>query len=162
LALLHITSQVNDVADPFGISEGVKGLTDSIEASRNASKGLSQSIENIQRDGLDVANKQAQERIRARREAEFKKQRALIKALESWQKKKQISDEEAKLKIDFVKKYGAKEWEAVLKIKLDIENMQRKDNEEYQHDLKAVRRVQFYCFAAAAVIAWYLTWGYKF
>jgi hypothetical protein len=150
------------VADPFGLSEGVKGLTDSLEASRNASKGLSQSIENIQRDGLDVANKQAQERLRLRREAEFKKQRALIKALESWQKKKQISDEEAKLKIDFVKKYGAKEWESVLKIKLDIENLERKDNEEYQHDLKAVRRVQFYCFAAAAVIAWYLTWGYKF
>jgi hypothetical protein len=161
LALLHITSQVNDVADPFGLSEGVKGLTDSIEASRNASKGLSQSIENIQRDGLDVANKQAQERLRLRREAEFKKQRALIKALESWQKKKQISDEEAKLKIDFVKKYGAKEWESVLKIKLDIENLERKDNEEYQHDLKAVRRVQFWCFFVAAFIAWYLTWGIK-
>jgi hypothetical protein len=149
------------VADPFGISEGVKGLTGSLEASRTASKGLSQSIENIQRDGLDVANKQAQERLRARREAEFKKERALIKALDSWKHKKQISDEEAKLKIDFVKKYGAKEWEAVLKIKLDIENMQRKDNEEYQHDLKAVRRVQMYCFALAAVIAWYLTWGIK-
>jgi hypothetical protein len=49
----------------------------------------------------------------------------------------------------------------VLKIKLDIENMQRKDNEEFQHDLKAVRRVQFYCFALAAVFAWYFTWGYK-
>jgi hypothetical protein len=145
----------------YGISEGVKGLTNGLEASRTASKGLSQSIENIQRDGLDVANKQAQERLRARREAEFKKERALIKALESWKHKKQISDEEAKLKIDFVKKYGAKEWEAVLKIKLDIENMQRKDNEEYQHDLKAVRRVQMYCFAAAALIAWYLTWGIK-
>jgi hypothetical protein len=149
------------VADPFGLSEGVKGFTDSIEASRTASKGLSQSIENIQRDGSDVAHKQAQERIRQRREAELKKERALIKALESWKHKKQISDEEAKLKIDFVKKYGAKEWEAVLKIKLDIENMERKDNEEYQHDLKAIRRVQFYCFAAATVIAWYLTWGYK-
>ena len=149
------------MADPFGISEGVKSLTGSLEASRTASKGLSESIENIQRDGLDVANKQAQERLRARREAEFKKERALIKALESWQHKKQISDEEAKLKIDFVKKYGAKEWEAVLKIKLDIENMQRKDNEEFQHDLKAVRRVQFYCFCVAAVFAWYFTWGYK-
>jgi hypothetical protein len=149
------------VADPFGISEGVKSLTGSLEASRTASKGLSESIENIQRDGFDVANKQAQERLRARREAEFKKERALIKALDSWKHKKQISDEEAKLKIDFVKKYGAKEWEAVLKIKLDIENMQRKDNEEYQHDLKAVRRVQMYCFALAAVIAWYLTWGIK-
>jgi hypothetical protein len=149
------------VADSFGISEGVKSLTGSLEASRTASKGLSQSIENIQRDGLDVANKQAQERLRARRETEFKKERALIKALDSWKHKKQISDEEAKLKIDFVKKYGAKEWEAVLKIKLDIENMQRKDNEEFQHDLKAVRRVQFYCFCVAAVFAWYFTWGYK-
>ena len=150
------------MADPFGLSEGVKGLTGSLEASRTASKGLSQSIENIQRDGTDVANKQAQERLRARREAEFRKEKALIKALEHWKHKKQISDEEANLKIKFIKAHGAKEWEAVLKIKLDIENMQRKDNEEYQHDLKAVRRVQFYCFAAAAVIAWYLTWGYKF
>ena len=149
------------MADPFGISEGVKTLSGSLDSSREAAKGLSKSIEAAQHDATEVAQKQSNERIRARREAEFKKERALIKALDSWKHKKQISDEEAKLKIDFVKKYGAKEWEAVLKIKLDIENMQRKDNEEYQHDLKAVRRVQFYCFAAAAVCAWYLTWGYK-
>jgi hypothetical protein len=150
------------MADPYGMSEGVKALSGSLDASREASKGLSKSIEAAQHDATEVAQKQANDRIRARREAEFKKERALIKALESWKHKKQISDEEAKLKIDFVKKHGAKEWEAVLKIKLDIENLQRKDNEEYQHDLKAVRRVQFYCFAAAAVIAWYLTWGYKY
>ena len=150
------------MVDPYGITEGVKALSGSLDANREAAKGLSKSIENVQHDATEVAQKQANDRIRARREAEFKKERALIKALESWKHKKQISDEEAKLKIDFVKKYGAKEWEAVLKIKLDIENMQRKDNEEYQHDLKAVRRVQFYCFAAAAVIAWYLTWGYKY
>jgi len=149
------------VPDPFGISEGVKGLSGSLDSSREASKQLSKSIEGVQQDAVDVAQKQAQERIRLRREAEFRKQRALIKALEDWQKKKQISDEEAKLKIDFVKKYGAKEWEAVLRIKLDIENLERKDNEEYQHDLKAVRRVQFWCFFVAAFIAWYLTWGIK-
>ena len=149
------------MADPFGITEGVKTLSGSLDASREASKGLSKSIEGIQKDGLDVAQKQAQERLRARREAEARKEMALIKALEAWKHKKQISDEEARLKIDFVKKYGAKEWEAVLKIKLDIENLQRKDNEEYQHDIKAVRRVQLYCFAAAALIAWYLTWGIK-
>ena len=149
------------MADQFGFSEGVKTLSNSLDSSRQASKQLSKSIEDIQKDGTEVAQKQAQDRIRARREAEFKKERALIKALESWKHKKQISDEEAKLKIDFVKKYGAKEWEAVLRIKLDIENMERKDNEEYQHDLKAVRRVQFYCFAVAALIAWYLTWGIK-
>ena len=149
------------MSDPFGLSEGVKTLSGSLDASREASKGLSKSIEGIQKDGLDVAQKQAQERLRARREAEARKEMALIKALEAWNHKKQISDEEARLKIDFVKKYGAKEWEAVLKIKLDIENLQRKDNEEYQHDIKAVRRVQMYCFAVAALIAWYLTWGIK-
>jgi hypothetical protein len=147
--------------DPFGISEGVKTLSGSLDASREAAKGLSKSIEGIQQDGLDVAQKKAQEKIRARREAEARKEMALIKALEAWKHKKQISDEEARLKIDFVKKYGAKEWDAVLKIKLDIENLQRKDNEEYQHDIKAVRRVQLYCFALAALIAWYLTWGIK-
>ena len=142
--------------DPFGISEGVKTLSGSLDASRQASKGLSKSIEGIQQDGLDVAQKQAQDRLRARREAEARKEMALIKALEAWNHKKQISDEEARLKIDFVKKYGAKEWDAVLKIKLDIENMQRKDNEEFQHDLKAVRRVQFYCFLAALVVTLWL------
>jgi hypothetical protein len=149
------------VPDPFGISESVKGLSNSLDSSREAAKGLSKSIEGIQQDATDVAQQKAQERRRAIREAEFKKQTALIKALEDWQKKKQISDQEAKLKIDFVKKYGAKEWDAVLKIKLDIENMERKSNEEFQHDLKEVRKVQFYCFALAALIAWYLTWGIK-
>ena len=145
--------------DEFGFLAGAKGISESLKSGREAGKILGSSVEDVQKDAVDVAQKQAQERIRARREAEFKKQRALIRALESWQKKKQISDEEAKLKIDFVKKYGAKEWEAVLKIKLDIENMERKDNEEYQHDLKAVRQVQFWCFFVAAFIAWYLTWG---
>lgn len=149
------------MSDPFGITEGVKTLSGSLDASREAGKKLSKNIEDIQKDGLAVAQQKAQERIRERREAELRKQNALIKALEDWKKKKQISDEEARLKIDFVKKYGAKEWEAVLKIKLDIENLQRKDNEDFQHDLKEVRRVQFVCFALAALIAWYLTWGIK-
>jgi hypothetical protein len=149
------------MSDPFGLSEGVKTLSGSLDASREASKGLSKSIEDIQQDGIDVAQKKAQERRRLHREAELKKEKALIKALEEWKRKKQISDEEANLKIKFVKAHGAKEWEAVLKIKLDIENMERKNNEAFQHDVKEVKRVQFYCFAAAAVIAWYVTWGYK-
>ena len=149
------------MSDPFGIAQGAKTLSSSIDASREASKGLTKSIEGIQHDGLAVAQQKAIERRRVAREEEHRKQTALIKALEDWQQKKQISDKEAKLKIDFVKKYGAKEWEAVLKIKLDIENMERANNEAFKHDLKEVRKVQFYCFAVAALISWYLTWGYK-
>ena len=147
--------------DIFGFSEGAKALSSSLESSRESSKQLSKSIEGVQQDTIDFAQQRAQDRIRAKREAELKKERALIKALESWKHKKQISDEEAKLKIDFVKKHGAKEWEAVLKIKLDIENLERKNNEEYQHDLKEVRKVQFWCFFVAGLIAWYFTWGIK-
>jgi hypothetical protein len=149
------------VPDPYGLSEGVKGLSGSLNTTREASKQLSKSIENIQHDATELAQKQANDRIRLRREAEFKKERALLKALKQWQHNKEISDQEAKLKIDFVKKHGAKEWEAILKIKLDIESMEKKDNNQYQHDLKAIRRVQFYCFCVAAVFAWYFTWGYK-
>jgi hypothetical protein len=144
------------MSDLLGLTEGVKGLSAGFDSAREAGKSVSKQIEGIQKDGLDVAQQKAQERIRARREAEFKKERALIKALDEWKRKKQISDEEANLKIGFVKKYGAKEWDAVLKIKLDIENMERKNNEEFQHDLKAVRRVQVWCFIAALIVTLWL------
>jgi hypothetical protein len=144
------------MSDLLGLSEGAKGLSSGLDSARSASKSVTKSIEGIQNDGLEVAQQRAQERIRARREAEAKKERALIKALEEWKRKKQISDEEADLKIKFVKQYGAKEWEALLRIKLDIENMERKNNDEFQHDLKAVRRVQFYCFVAALIVTLWL------
>jgi hypothetical protein len=142
--------------DPYGISEGVKALSGSLDSGREAAKGLSKSIEGVQQDAADVANAKALERRRAAREAEFRKETALIRALKDWNHKKQISDQEAKLKIDFVKKYGAKEWEALLRIKLDIENMERKNNEDFQHDLKAVRRVQMWCFVAALIVTLWL------
>jgi hypothetical protein len=147
---------INNVSDLLGLSEGAKGLSSGLDSAREAGKSVSKQIENIQKDATDVAQQRAQERIRARREAEFKKERALIKALDEWKRKKQISDEEADLKIKFVRQYGAKEWEALLRIKLDIENLERKNNEEFQHDLKAVRRVQFYCFMAALLVTLWL------
>jgi hypothetical protein len=146
----------SDVSDLLGLSDGVKGLSSGLDSARDAGKSVSKQIENIQKDATDVAKERAQERVRAAREAELKKERALIKALNEWKRKKQISDEEADLKIKFVKQYGTKEWDALLRIKLDIENMERKNNEEFQHDLKAVRRVQFYCFVAALVVTLWL------
>jgi hypothetical protein len=144
------------MSDLLGLSEGAKGLSSGLDSARSASKSVTKSIEGIQNDSLEVAQQRAQERIRARREAEAKKERALIKALDEWKRKKQISDEEADLKIKFVRQYGAKEWDALLRIKLDIENMERKNNEEFQHDLKAIRRVQFYCFMVALIVTLWL------
>ena len=142
------------MTDP--ILGGINSLSQSLNATQKATKNLTKSIENIQQESVDIASRKAQERIRERREAEFRKEQALTKALQEWQRKRYISDEEAKLKIDFVKKYGAKEWEAVLKIKLDIENLERKANEDFQHDLNEIRRVQMWCFIAALIVTLWL------
>ena len=142
--------------DDLGLSAGAKGISEGIKTGREAGREIGKNIEEVQKEAVDLAKERANARIRERREAEFKKERALVKALEEWKRKKRISDEEADLKIKFVKQYGAKEWDALLKIKLDIENMERKNNEEFQHDLKEIRRVQFYCFAAALIVTLWL------
>jgi hypothetical protein len=144
------------MSDPLGLVEGVKGLSAGLDAGREAAKSVGKQIESLQHDSLEVAQRQARERVTARREAEFKKERALIKALEQWKHKKQISDEEAKLKIDFVKKYGAKEWEALLRIKVDIEKLEHQDKEAFNNDLNKVRQVQIWCFIVALIVTLWL------
>jgi len=145
----------------YGLSEGVKGLTDSLESSRDAAKGLSKSIENIQQDGLDVAKQKAKERRLEARQAEVKKQLAIHKALAEYRHRKLITEEEYRLKVEFIKQYGSKDWEQVLKIKTELEKLEELEKRQFDEDLSKVRWVQFWCFMAAAWIAWYLTWGIK-
>jgi hypothetical protein len=145
----------------YGLPEGTKALADSLNASRGAAKELSNSIEGIQRDGAEVAKQQAQERLRLKREAEVKKQLAIHKALAEYRNRKLISEEEFKLKTEFIRKHGAKDWEEVLRIKTELEKLEKLEKQHYDDDLKRVRYVQFWCFLAAAWIAWYLTWGIK-
>jgi hypothetical protein len=149
------------MSDQFGINEGVKTLTSSLDASRESAKSLTKQVEAIQKDAFDVAQQQAKARRTAQREAEFKKQQAIFKALDEYKRRKLLSDNEVELKKQFIKQYGSKEWDSVLKIKTEIEALEKHNIEEFQHDLKAVRRVQFWCFFVAAFIAWYLTWGIK-
>lgn len=145
----------------YGLPEGTKALADSLNASRGAAKELSNSIEGIQRDGVDVAKQKAQERRLEARQAEVKKQLAIHKALAEYRYRKLITEEEYKLKVEFVKQYGSKDWEQVLKIKNELEKIEELEKRHYDEDLSKVRWVQFWCFLAAAWIAWYLTWGIK-
>ena len=70
------------MTDPLGLTQGANALSHGLESARHASKSITKSIEGIQKDGLDVASEKAKERLRAKREAEFRKERALIRALE--------------------------------------------------------------------------------
>lgn len=149
------------MSDNFGFNEGAKSLSSGIDASRQQAKALTKSIEGIQQDGIDVAQHKAKERRREQREAEFKKQQAIFRALDEYKRRKLLTDKEVELKKQFIKQYGTKEWDSVLKIKNELEALEKHNIEEFQHDLKSVRRVQFWCFFVAAFIAWFLTWGIK-
>jgi L-lactate utilization protein LutC len=149
------------MTDPYGLNEGVKSLTSSLDASRESAKSLTKQVEAIQKDAVNVAQQQARDRRTAQRETEFRKQQAIFKALDEYKRRKLLTDQEVELKKQFIKQYGTKEWESVLKIKNEIEALEKHNIEEFQHDLKSVRRVQFWCFFVAAFIAWYLTWGIK-
>ena len=145
----------------YGLPEGAKALADSLNASRGAAKELSNSIEGIQRDGVDVAKQKAQERRLEARQAEVKKQLAIHKALAEYRHRRLITAEEYRLKTEFVKQYGSKDWEQVLKIKTELEKLEELEKKQFDEDLSKVKKVQFWCFLAAAWIAWYLTWGIK-
>lgn len=144
------------MSDQFGFLQGAKGLSESLDASRLTAKQLSKSIENVQKEATDLAIQKAQERKRQQKEAEFLKERAIIKALDEYHRRKKISDEEHRLKVEFIKQYGTKEWDSVLRIKNEIETIEKNNKIEFDHDLKAIRRVQYLCFLAALIVTLWL------
>jgi len=113
------------MSDLYGINEGVKTLTGSLDASRESAKSLTKQVEAIQKDAISVAQQQSKDRRTAQREAEFKKQQAIFKALDEYKRRKILTDKEVELKKQFIKQYGTKEWESVLKIKNEIEALEK-------------------------------------
>jgi hypothetical protein len=149
------------MTDELGLSAGAKGISEGIKTGREAGREIGKNIEEVQKEAVDVARQQTQARIRERREAEFRKERAIFKALEEYKHRKKISEEEYKLRVDFIKQHGTKEWQKVLDIKTEIERLEKEDKKYFDAELSKVRWVQFWCFLAAGWIAYYIVWGSK-
>ena len=149
------------MSDELGLSAGAKGISEGIKTGREAGREIGKNIEEVQKEAVDVAKQQANARIRERREAEFKKERAIFKALEEYKHRKKISDEEYKLRVDFIKQHGTKEWQKVLDLKAEIERLEKEDKKYFDAELSKVKWVQFWCFLVAAWIAYYIVWGSK-
>ena len=147
--------------DDLGLSAGAKGISEGIKTGREAGREIGKNIEDVQKEAVDVARQQANAKIRERREAEFRKERAIFKALEEYRHRKKISDEEYKLRVNFIKQYGTKEWQKVLDIKQEIERLEKEDKKYFDAELAKVKWVQFWCFMAAGWIAYYIVWGSK-
>ena len=147
-------------------AEGVKALTSSLDSARESSKSLTKSVEDIKKDGRDVATQMAQDRIRAKREAEAKKRLAIHKALAEYKQRQLISHEEYSLKVNFLRQFpnkavGEKEWAEILKIKKELEELEKKEKAQFDGDLKNIRRAQFLCFLVAGWSAYVIVWGDK-
>jgi hypothetical protein len=149
------------MSDEFGFLAGAKGISEGFKTGREAGREIGKNIEDVQKEAVDVAKERANAKIRERREAELKKERAIFKALEEYRHRKQISEEEYKLRVEFVKKYGTKEWDKVIQIKSEIENIEKADKAYFDAELLKVRWVQFWCFFVASWISWYIVWGSK-
>ena len=149
------------MSDELGLSAGAKGISEGFKTGREAGREIGKNIEDVQKEAVDVARQQANAKIRERREAELKKERAIFKALEEYRHRKKISDEEYKLRVDFIKQHGTKEWQKVLDIKTEIERLEKEDKKYFDRELAKVKWVQFWCFMVAAWIAYYMVWGSK-
>ena len=149
------------MADELGLSAGAKGISEGIKTGREAGREIGKNIEEVQKEAVDVARQQANAKIRERREADFKKERAIFKALEEYKHRKKITDEEYKLRIDFIKQYGTKEWQKLIDIKTEIEKLEKEDRKYFDAELEKVKWVQFWCFLVAAWIAYFIVWGSK-
>ena len=149
------------MSDELGLSAGAKGISEGFKTGREAGREIGKNIEDVQKEAVDLARQQANAKIRERREAELKKERAIFKALEEYRHRKKISDEEYKLRVDFIKQHGTKEWQKVLDIKTEIERLEKEDKKYFDKELAKVKWVQFWCFMVAAWIAYYMVWGSK-
>jgi hypothetical protein len=149
------------MSDELGLGVGAKGISEGFKTGREAGREIAKNIEDVQKEAVDVARQQANAKIRERREAEFRKERAIFKALEEYKHRKKISDEEYKLRVEFIKQHGTKEWQKVLDIKTEIERLEKEDKKYFDAELAKVKWVQFWCFMAAGWIAYYMVWGSK-
>ena len=145
------------MADPFGITDGVKAVTSSINESVKASQELSKAIDGV----LEVADKAAKDRTAARKKARQVNPdtSTIIEAVDEWQKLLIARQSEAKIQEQITKKYGSKAWEEIQGIKARKQWEERQDRYLEQHDRRVMKSVMLLCYIFAGWIAYECTWG---
>ena len=143
--------------DPFGITEGVKHVTSSINESVKASQELSKAIEGV----LEVADKAAKDRADSRKKARQVNPdtTTIIEAVDEWQQLLISRQSEAKIQEQITKKYGSHAWEEIQGIKARKLWEDKQDRYLEQHDRRVMKSVMALCYLFAAWIAYECTWG---
>ena len=139
------------------IVEGTKQLAQSLDDAREAGKSLTKSIENIQHDGIEVAQQELESLKRKRLIEDAMENSMIYRAIQEYEAQKAVIIAENKAEDEFKLRYGDKEWSKVLELKNVVEKEHLENKKYYGHKLDDVRRVQFYCWVVAAFIT-YLLW----
>jgi hypothetical protein len=142
--------------EDYGIASGVKGLSNSLNSTREASKELTKTIEGIQHDAIDVAHEELEARQRHKAHEEAIENSMIYRAIKEYQNQITIIKAENKAEVDFKAKYGSKEWTKVLELKAVVEKEHKENQKYYGHKLEDVKRVQLYCWVAAAIVTYFL------
>jgi hypothetical protein len=145
------------MSDPFGITDGVKSVTSSINESVKASKELSKAIDGV----LEVADAAAKDRTAARKKARQVNPdtATIIEAVDEWQRLLIARQSETKIQEQITKKYGSKAWDEIQSIKARKQWEERQDKYLEQHDRRVMKSVMLLCYIFAGWIAYELTWG---
>ena len=138
------------------IVEGTKQLAQSLDDAREAGKSLTKSIENIQHDGIEVAQQELESLKRKRLIEDATENSMIYRAIQEYETQKAVIIAENKAEKEFKQRYGDKEWNKVLELKEVVAKEHKENNAYYGHKLDDVRRVQFWCFFVAAVITYFL------
>ena len=143
------------------IAEGAKSLSEGLNQAREAGKSLTKSIQDIQHDGVEVAQEQLAEHRRKKAYQEASENSMIYRAIQEYESQSAVIKAENDAEKSFKAKYGEKEWNKVLELKAVVEKEVQETKQYYGHKLSDVRRVQMWCFFAAAVCT-YLLWKFRY
>lgn len=146
------------MSDPYGITEGVKSLSGSLNATREGTKELTKTIEAIQGDATSVAKQKAEERRKAQ---QYQVDNTVMRAFKEYEIIQEVKKMELRMKAEVINKHGSKAWDDIQSIKQRMLKEEIQNKKLYDQDMKAVKRVQMYCFLVAAVISYFIVWGDK-
>jgi hypothetical protein len=145
------------MSDPFGITDGVKSVTSSINESVKASQELSEAIEGV----LEVVDKSVKERSDRRKKLRevHPDTTTIIDAVDEWQRLLIARQSEARIQEQITKKYGSRAWEEIQSIKARKLWEDKQDRYLEQHDRRVQKSVMLLCYIFAGWIAYECTWG---
>jgi len=145
------------MSDPFGIIDGAKTVTKTLNESVKASEELSKAIDGV----LAVADKTAKERADSRKKSRVVNPdtTTIIDAVDEFQRLMIAKQSEEKIKYEISKKYGEKAWDEIQSIKARKKWEERQDKYLEQHDRRIIKSVMALCYIFAAWVAYECTWG---